>query len=118
MVTGPPTALLRPHHTPYRPVVQHQLVAAHVDEDLARVGAGGFVALGGDHDADARRLFLVHGEEKEIAVPETEFLGLGRVIEIDRGGQVAELGRNVEGDAAVFQERAGDGFGFRRRGGG
>ena len=63
----------QPDRAPHRPVVQHQLVAAHVDEDLARVGSG-FVALGRDHDADPRRLFLVHGEEKEVAVSEAEFL--------------------------------------------
>src|SRR5579872_4685463 len=43
--------------------------------------------------------------------------GLGRVIEIDRGGQRAELWRDVEGDAAFFQERTGDGFWFRGCGG-
>ena len=45
--------LPRPNHAPHRVVVQHHLVVAHVDEDLALVRAGVFV---GGHFSDYQRL--------------------------------------------------------------
>src|SRR5215468_7817094 len=49
----------------HRAAVEHQLVAAHVDNDLSVIGSPLFVELRRNHDAKTRGLALVHGNEKE-----------------------------------------------------
>ena len=98
--------------------MQHQLVVAHVDEDLALVGAGPFVALGRDHDADARRLRLVHGE-KQSPLPRVRG-GIERregerplrnsersVLTVAVAGTLARLGRRQHSLIPTFSPHAG-----------
>src|SRR5947209_20454921 len=64
----------------HRAVVVHQLVSAHIDEDLSVVSAALAVALRRDDDAEARGL---HADQKQVVVAEAEQCRGGRIVEID-----------------------------------
>jgi hypothetical protein len=87
--------------------VQHQLVAAHVDNDLSVIGSSLLVELRRNHNAKTRGLALVHGNKKEIPVSETEQGRFGRIVKIDLR-QVSELCRNVERQTSGVQKGARD----------
>src|SRR5262249_39576457 len=91
----------------HRAAVQHQLVAAHVDNDLSVIGSALPVELRRNHDAKTRGLALVHGNKKEIPVSETEQARFGRIVKIDLR-QVSELCRNVERQTSGLQKGARD----------
>ena len=55
-------------------IVELDLVAAHVDQDLAVIAGFPLGALRRDHDPHPRRLPLVHRNQQQIAVSEAEQL--------------------------------------------
>src|SRR5258706_7389240 len=91
----------------HRAAVQHQLVAAHVDNGLSVIGSALLVELRRNHDTKTRGLALVHGNKKEIPVSVTEQGHFGRIVKIDLR-QVSQLCRNVERQTSGLQKGARD----------
>src|SRR5882757_5790838 len=87
--------LFRSDGAAHRTVVQHQLVSAHVDKELSVIASALLVELRRNHDAQTRGLDLVHGDKRQISIPETELGRFGRIVKIDLR-QVSRPCRNVE----------------------
>src|SRR6266702_5056233 len=83
-------------------VAELDLVAALVYKDLSIVGGLALVALCRDHDPHPRPLGLVHRDQQQIVVAETEERDLRGIVEFDRR-QAAELFRNLDGQLLSFR---------------
>jgi hypothetical protein len=68
------------------PLCSINWLPTHVDNDLSVIGSALLVELRRNHDAKTRGLALVHRNEKEILVSETEQGRFGWIVKIARQG--------------------------------
>jgi hypothetical protein len=90
------------------PIVQHQLIAAHVDKYLPFISPSFLVELCRNHDTRTRRFVLIHCNKKQVPVSKAELDRLGRIIKIDLSRQGSEFRRCVECQTSLRQKGARD----------